>query len=1308
MIAKRIILPILSLFSLSSIFARESENTLSSSWVSFRDELTSNYVVSLDRDRYGTIWIGTADGMNSFDGVSVNRFTKNSGALSSNELNAVIADRFCDRIWFASKRNGLGCYDWRTGESIFLKRGCTPNIPSDEITDIHQDNRGDIWFSTYTEGICRYDPNIDTVFRFWQGNVSGLQDGVIRKFCISQDGKIYVAFYGEGIAVIDTRTMTAIPFKHDEKNPNSLPSNQIGSIYIDKENNVWVGTRGGLALFRPITQDFTVFNEKNSGLPEELIFSMLMTEDRHLLVSPDMRGLWSMDLNEIGGRHFTKVNSPDLFDDVGIHAMVEDSYGNIWLGTAGKGLIFRSVNTSGFATVTYPGVLTERIVRGLFRNHVGELLVATDGGSLNILDCEAKLKGTAEKFLPDNNVQSVYCDSDGRIWTGMFNGRISVLDSDLKQMFTASPNEVHAFCEQGDTMWAASGISGLYALDRHTGERLAFYRSPEYFPDNYLKSLCIDKDGRIWVGTYRSGLFVFDHCMNRIASFNTVDGFPSNSINHIIQDSSGSIWVATGEGLVHFQESDDGLFYDRIYNEEDNLDSEIIMAVLEDNDGDIWLSTTSSIARLNNGRIAYYSANVAGMTDGNFSAGAAVQWTDDILAFGSSDGVVFLDKRRLCVTVNEIPLHFAKLRTHVRSEAIGGKSDGLSLAGSNEVQLKYWQNNFSISFAADNYALHNSLEYSYRITGLDSNWYYTDGTELSFFRLRPGRYTMRIRARRLNGEWSGDEASIRIIISPPFYTSFAARLLYVLIVLTLLVWLIYVYVGKKVDKAAIASIKEMNEEKLRFYTNVTHELKTPITLILGPAEDIMNDISLNISSRKKAELVFRNAQHLLDLINKLLNFRKVETGNVSYNPIYGDLSSFIKDISTIFVESNTNRNLQFNFCIDEGVCLDFDKEIITSVLNNLLSNAVKYTPRGTITIGLHAEDDDAVISISDTGAGIAADQLSRIFDRFYRVPGKENIQGNGIGLAIVKRLVEVHHGSTSAKSENGKGSTFFVRIPFRTTTLAEEAYDKDKTINGTKLRIVVAEDNQDIRDYLSEVLSDEYEVFCASDGESGLEQVMHYSPGLIISDIMMPRMDGLEFCRRVKTDIHLCHIPFILLTAKDTMDDKSSGYKAGADSYITKPFTRDIIRARITNLIESRKRLAGMYLSTVGRHEKDLEPETDVFSPLDNNFMKRLTSYIEDNLASESLDMESLASKMNVSVSSLYRKVKSLIGISANDYIRKIKMKKAAEMLTSGNFNISETAWNVGISSLAYFRQCFKDEYGCTPSEYRKNAPQKQ
>ncbi len=1300
----RFLIPLLILLLFSaSAESRETRNTLSSSWVSFRDELTSNYVVSLDIDRYGTLWIGTADGVNSFDGVGVNRYTKYSGALPGNEMNAVIADRFDDGIWFATKRNGLGYYSWATEESFFLDSRSTPSLPSNEITDIAQDRRGDIWFSTYTDGICRFDPKEQTVTRYYPGNTDGFPEGTVRCFCIGADGRVYIGFYGDGIAVLDPRSMTATSYRHDPDNSCSLPSNEVGYVYNDRENNVWVGTRRGLALFRPVTQDFTVFDSENSGLPGGIIFSILLTEDRKLLVSPDMCGLWAMDLNEGGHRNFVKITSPDLFDDVGIHAMAEDVYGNVWLGSAGKGLIFMSENRSGFSTLSYPEVLTERIVRGLSRNGDGELLVATDGGSLNILDSSASLAESFESAFTDRNAQSVFCDSDGQVWLGMYNQGVSVMDERHRPKFSIRANEVHTFREYGDTMWLASGVGGLYAADRKTGRILGTYRSPEYFPDNYLKSMCIDRQGRIWIGTFRSGLFVFDRHMNRLARFSASDGFPSNSINHIIQDSRGGIWAATGEGLVHFPESTESIAYDRVFDERDNLSSDIIMSVTEDSDGDIWFSTTNSIVHLKDSTVTSYSTKVAGMTQGNFSAGAAVMWNRDLLAFGTSDGVVFVNKSRTCEKVKDIPIHFARIKAHSNSDESSGYLNEYLLAGLEEIRLNHRQNNFSLSFAADNFALHNNLEYSYKIDGLGGEWFHSEGNELSFFRLPPKRYLLHVRARSIGGDWTGDMATLRIVITPPLYATLAAKILYLLILAGMVIWVSLVYIQKALDRATISSIKETNEEKLRFYTNITHELKTPITLILGPAEDIMNDTSLGAGSRKKAELVFRNAQNLLELINRLLNFRKAETGNVQYNPTYGDLSTFVHDIGTIFVESNTNRNIGFVFQIENGISLDFDREIITSILNNLLSNALKYTARGTITIGLRREGDYALISVADTGQGIAKDQLDKIFDRFYRVPGKGAVQGNGIGLAIVKHLAEIHRGAVTVDSKKGVGSIFTVSIPVGTSTAAWEDHDKEES-GGDKLRIVVVEDNDDIRDYLRETLSGDYDVYCASDGESGIGLAMRQSPDLIISDIMMPRMDGLELCSRVKKDLRLSHIPVILLTAKDTMEDKSAGYKAGADSYITKPFTADIIRARISNLIESRRKLANTYLHSISGEGKPDAPAEKLFSPMDNGFMKKLTAYIEDNLSSENLDMENLASNMNLSISSLYRKVKSLIGITANEYIRKVKMKKAAEMLASGEFNVSETAWNVGISSMAYFRQCFKEEYGCTPSEYKKRA----
>lgn len=433
-----------------------------------------------------------------------------------------------------------------------------------------------------------------------------------------------------------------------------------------------------------------------------------------------------------------------------------------------------------------------------------------------------------------------------------------------------------------------------------------------------------------------------------------------------------------------------------------------------------------------------------------------------------------------------------------------------------------------------------------------------------------------------------------------------------------------------------------------------------------------------------------------------------ETDSIRFNPTRGNLGAYMSNIGKVFSESNTNKNLEMILDIDNGVFMDFDREIITSVLNNLLSNAFKYTKRGQVTLSLHTKTENekefAVISVSDTGEGIALDQIDKIFNRYYRVPGRENINGSGIGLAIVRKFVKQHGGTISVESVRGKGSCFTVLLPMSSEEHTSDIHVSPDASASSMQRILVVEDNEDIRDYLSSILSDKYEVLTASNGEEGLSVAINSVPDIIISDIMMPKMDGLEMCRKIKEDINLSHIPVVLLTAKDTLSDKSEGYKVGADSYITKPFTSELIKARVANLIFSRAQIARQYLKRLNNFSAPKVEEDSGFSPLDNKFLSKLSSYIEDNMSSETLDINNMASYMNVSVSSLYRKLKSLTGVSANDYVRKIKLRKAAEMLSSGKFNVSETAWNIGISSFSYFRQIFKEEFGCTPSEFKKKS----
>lgn len=1288
--------------------AREVSSYFSTSWTSFSDELPSDYIISLDFDEYGRLWIGTENGMASFDGTVISKYMRGTGAVSGNELNAVLADKFYDRVWFATKRDGFGFYDLSTGKSVFFRHDdADPDSPlSDEITCLRQDNTGNIWFGTYTDGVGMYNVETGTFTAFCPKNVAGMAEGNVRCIELAPDGKIYAGYFAEGFMVIDPDTMTAEQYVRTGK-PGCLPDNEIGCIVIDKDNNVWLGTGRGLALFRQVTKDFTVFDSISSGLPNGIIFSLMRTSDNRILASPDTRGLWEMDLTELAGgnTYFHQVSMPEKMSDVGIRSMVEDRYGNIYLGSAGKGLYYKSLNHTGIFTVRHPEDFDEKLVRGLAFSDSGLLISGTDGGGLYLLDSKTNLVKREVSGIPDKNIISLFRDKSGLYWVGTFNNGEAVVDSTLRVRATLSIGEVRDFCESNDVIWVASGVYGLWSVNKKTFKAEKQLYKGYKLDDGYLKSICLDTRGRLWVGSYRSGLYVFDSEMNLVTRFNKGNGFISSSINDIFQDSRERVWIGTDNGLICFPDPDT-FSYEKQYADNSSLSSEAIMSVIEDKAGTIWFATAKSIGFLRDGESVNFSGDISLMR-GCFSFGAVAMRRDGLIAFGTSDGIIFLDRSSIDFD-GESDVHLSSISVKDSRNPSEIKQNTILMPFPEQVNLKWHQNNITIGFSADDFSKADNLQYFYKIDQFDKNWHRASGHSLSFLQLAPGEYTFRICGKYSWGDRFGKEASVNVRIAPPVWFSTLALVLYALICSVLCFFIARAIISRRMYKAAIEQVREVNEEKLRFYTNVTHELKTPLSLIIGPAEDMMSDKSLAPGARHKLSLIYKNAGNLMELINKLLNFRMAETDNVRFNPTMGNLGAYMSGIGKVFAESNTNKNLELIFDIDKEVFMDFDREIISSVLNNLLSNAFKYTKRGQVTLGLHTKTEDgkgfAVISVADTGEGIASDQIGKIFNRYYRVPGRENINGSGIGLAIVQKFVKQHGGTINVESVRGKGSCFTVLLPMSSEEYSSGMHVTSDAAISSLQRILVVEDNADILDYLSSILSDEYDVLTASNGEEGLSVAMSSIPDIIISDIMMPKMDGLEMCRKIKGDINLSHIPVVLLTAKDTLSDKSEGYKVGADSYITKPFTSELIKARVANLIYSRTLIAHQYLKRLNNFSAPKVEESTGFSPIDNKFLNKLSLYIEDNMSSETLDINNMASYMNVSVSSLYRKVKSLTGVSANDYVRKIKLRKAAEMLSSGEFNVSETAWNIGISSFSYFRQIFKEEFGCTPSEFKKKS----
>lgn len=584
----------------------------------------------------------------------------------------------------------------------------------------------------------------------------------------------------------------------------------------------------------------------------------------------------------------------------------------------------------------------------------------------------------------------------------------------------------------------------------------------------------------------------------------------------------------------------------------------------------------------------------------------------------------------------------------------------------------------------------------------------------------------KVKTRFRNQEWNENAAQLTVVIAPPLWLTWYAKLGYVILFIFALYALLRFYKRKldlesslEVERKQSLNKQELNEERLRFYTNITHELRTPLTLILGPLEDLLSDATLSPKHANKISIIHDSATRLLNLINRILEFRKTETQNRKLSVAKGDLGQLVQEVGLRYKELNPNNKVNYHIHIEtEDTEIFYDADMITIILDNLMSNAAKYTSEGDITLSLRSVEENQIkyteISVSDTGHGIDAEALPHIFDRYYQAKSKYQASGSGIGLALVKGLSELHEGILKVESAVDTGTTFTLRLLTENTypNAIHAQHDMEKkpmdaeetTITDTPTEnhpiVLVVEDNADIREYIRSSFTDIYEVITAKDGKEGWELAQVRIPNIIVSDIMMPVMDGIELCKRIKEDMRTSHIPVILLTAKDSLQDKEEGYASGADSYLTKPFSAKLLHSRINNLLETRKKIASL-LALADTQPKQ-ESAVSSLNKLDNEFLQKITQIIEENLEMEKMDIAFIADKMCMSHSTLYRKIKGLTDMSANEFIRKVKMRKGVELLMSGQYTISEIAYMIGFSSVAYFRQCFKDEYGMSPSDYVK------
>ena len=1186
-------------------------------------------------------------------------------------------------------------------------------------------------------------------------------------------GRLYVGHSREGMSIVSLKNPADTrQFRHREDDDTSLPGNNVRCITKDSGGRIWVGTDRGVALFHPETGRFSNVRHPDTQRPGDNVFDIKEMADGLLWVASDVGGISviSRELTFRDDVHIatSSMNTRCILQDkyqnvwVGNHSTGLDFI-------AGKQSLLHTLDykDDNHRQKRIYGLTNDRTGR-IWMSSEDELSLWTADG--DELRQQGRWRITGMKHRAHSFARCLMADSKGYVWLGMEDegvirfdsktGRFEPIDigydlCDIHSFYEDTDGSVWIGAERGTCIWEdtkgyglarqrewARGYGGAGARGRvrHLDDiDHATNKAP-------ITSVVRLSDDELLLATQGNGLVIVGTKTRTKRHLSMEDGLPSNNINQALADGQGAVWLATSEGIIHIPDVKDIAAGARepfkTYTEKEGLTDHQVRAIQNDSQGRIWGTTYTSLFCLDpaTGRFHNY-VQQSGRSVNGFMEGAVARTADGMLVFGSPEGACYLQPETNGISQKVSPLRITLCEVFYPAEEdnirrlITPDNDG-------RLTLDHQQNTLRIAYTIEDYAQTDETEYSYMMKGLSDKWYYNGSDHDVMFRsLSPGHYTFVLRAKLKSQDWEeATTTQIDIRIAPPFWLSWLAWIVYALAAMAIAGWLIRQYKRRlalhnslQMARMENRQKQELNEERLRFFTNITHELRTPLTLILGPLDDLAADRGLTDSSRRKVEMIQKSAQRLHDLTSEILEFRKTETQNRRLTVARGDLGTFVREICLNYKELFRNPRVQFTYGIADNLPpVYFDSEVITTILNNLLSNAIKFTEEGSISVAVRAADGRLSISVADTGYGIAPDALPHIFERYYQAKGSHQASGTGIGLALVKSLADLHEASLTAESHENRGSTFTFSLSvantYPTALHKEDAegasgefrvesleFRVEKGAGARERReevpiLLIVEDNDDIRQYIADSFASDFQILQAENGEKGAEIALKKVPDIIVSDIMMPKMNGIQLTRLLKEDMRTSHIPIILLTAKTTDADKEEGYDSGADSYLTKPFTAKLLGSRIQNLLTARRRLAErLFREERGerREEREMwrengEEGKEEMSRLDREFLDKLNGIIRDNIMSKDIDLPFITDKMAMSHSTFYRKIKALTGMTAQEYIRKFRLQHCYRLLKSGDYNVTEAAMMTGFNQMAHFREIFKKEFGILPSEVMK------
>jgi signal transduction histidine kinase/ligand-binding sensor domain-containing protein/DNA-binding NarL/FixJ family response regulator len=1310
--------------------------------------LSHNSVRHIVQDKKGFLWFGTFYGLNRFDGYQFKNYMSSSlgkNKLYNDDITVLELDEASNHLWIGT-RKGLTLFKMDTNTFVtFLNQKSNANsLPEDEIRSVHVDKFKRVWVGTKTKGLYLFflDEN-----RFEKVPIKGFE--YVKEIFEDKKGNIWIGSYDkESVAkitldakgtIVKTNNYTLTVPKSGVKNP------YLNFIYEDAKSDIFIGTREGLYKLDKQNDKFVNLYIENKSIRGSLgpyFLSVAQAPDGKYWVGT-LGGLLVCnqleDIQKGNYKWYYSVLSDDtsLVDNL-VSALYFDKSGVLWIGTE-DGLDKYDPYENQFALnkdiSRHIGNQAPRI-RGFSKTYDGKVIIVTNHDGLFI--------SSAKGFVPLHNdgkvIASIYSD-DGKIfYCGLWDGSILVYNyttnssKELNVGFESSP--VFAFNKIDDhSMMVGSFGEGAFILNTKTLE--VETSKGKLLPNFQINAIEKDAKNNIWFAT-ETGVVKYNNASGKIEIFKSLSkkeiGTPKeDNVSDIMIDKKGVIWAATRFGLCQYNAKKNKFITITNFNE---LSGKWVTDMLSDVHGNLWLN-------INNNSIAWISANlkeinIYHVNSGNrldvFSPSGFFNFNNSTIYLGGKNGIISFSPDTMKRNVwSPLPVisEFKIQNEEVFPEMeINGEIPLLKdLNYGKEVELSYKNRNFSLQFSTPSYANEKLNKFQYMLEGFDKDWITVTSTSrtVQYTNLYPGKYVFKVKSSNSEGHWS-KVASYQIKILPPFWLTPTAFVLIIAFLGSLFYFIRKEIKNRILLKQELLTEKvnrehdvKLNNEKLRFFTNISHELRTPLTLILGPAKQLLDENNTNATEYEKSRynLIYQNASRLLNLVNQVLDFRKAQSGELKLKVSKTDILAYSKNIFDSFKEMAFNKKIKLNFIAEaENISGWVDNDKYDKILYNLLSNALKFTnTNGNVNLHIrlkHGVEGILVIEVSDNGIGIPLKSQEKIFKRFYQATNsKINNTGSGIGLSLVKSLVELHKGFIAVESTPGKGSTFTVQIPidrivYEDKEVFEYVLKNDnlsmlipekaakKIIQNTEIKekILVIEDNIELRKYLVDYLSDFYKVYDAENGDEGLKICRQIKPTLCVCDVMMPVMDGLEFCKELKNDEFISHIPVVLLTALAENVDKVKGYETGADGYLVKPFEPSLLKSVIENIIKSRLELKQKFSGEV---ESKISLLTH--SPIDEEFMEKITGLINDNLSEIDLSTEFLCDKLGVSSSKLYRKIKELTDLAPNEFIRTIRLKKSAELLKTKKYNVSEVTNLVGFNDPLYFSRCFKKQFGFPPSK---------